>query len=86
MLTNIGINQAYILGPDGLRQLNLAHEAFICYILQESMGTYNLSQQIDVPISDCPLNSIAISVAEKEKSPAVWSQWRRVALPAAEPY
>lgn len=50
------------------------------------MGTYHLSQQVDVPISDCPLNSIPISVAEKEMSPAVWSQWRRVALPAAEAY
>ena len=38
LFTNIGVKQVYMLGSDGVRQLNLHHEAFISYILQESMG------------------------------------------------
>lgn len=39
LFTNIGVNQSYILGSDGVRRLNYALEAFISDIFQESMGT-----------------------------------------------
>ena len=43
-------------GSDGVRQLNEAHEAFITYILPESMGTYHtfISPNKDVPTADFP--------------------------------
>jgi hypothetical protein len=42
LFTNIGEKQADILGSDGAWQLNYADEAFISYILQESMDIYKV--------------------------------------------
>ena len=41
MVVYIGVKLAYILGSGGVRQLNQNDEAFMSYVLQESMGTYH---------------------------------------------
>lgn len=48
--------QVYILASDGVRQLNLAHGAFITNNLQESMGLYPkwTCPKIHIVTADCP--------------------------------